>query len=178
FIDQEEDYIGAFAVTAGHGISQYAKRFKESNDDYNAILVQTLGDRIAEALAEMFHHKTRVLWNIEEDEQYSKQELLDEKYQGIRPAPGYPATPDHSIKQNIWELLDVKKHLNIDLTENFAINPASSISGLYFAHPQAKYFNIGKISKDQVQDYATRMNQSFKKTERRLDNYLAYLPED
>ena len=178
FIDQEGDYLGAFAVTAGHGINQYAKRFKENNDDYNAILVQTLGDRIAEALAEMFHHKTRVLWNIEQDEQYSKQELLDEKYQGIRPAPGYPATPDHSIKQNIWELLNVKKHLNIDLTENFAINPASSISGLYFAHPQAKYFNIGKISKDQVQDYATRMNQSFKNTERRLDNYLAYLPED
>ena len=172
------DYVGAFAVTVGHGVKKYADQFKNKNDDYNAILVQTLGDRLAEGMAEMIHHKVREMWGYEdENTPMSFPDILAEKYRGIRPAPGYPATPDHSIKSTIWKLLDVDNNLGIELTENFAINPASSISGLYFAHPQSKYFNITKIAKDQIIDYAKRINLDFKKVESRLDSYLSYFPD-
>ncbi|MBT3913558.1 MAG: methionine synthase, partial [Verrucomicrobia bacterium] len=150
------DHIGAFAVTAGHGVEELAKAFEADNDDYNAIMVKALGDRLAEAFAECLHARVRREWGYGADESLSSDELIREKYRGIRPAAGYPACPDHTEKRLLWELLDAEKHTGISLTESYAMWPASSVSGLYFAHPRAKYFGIGKIDRDQVEDWATR----------------------
>ena len=150
------DYLGAFAVCAGAGVDNLAKEFEEDNDDYNAIMTKALGDRFAEAMAEYSHKKIRQWWGFGSDENLENKDLIKEKYRGIRPASGYPCQPDHTEKDIIWDLLDVKKHIGLELTESRAMNPGCSVSGLYFSHPEAKYFNVGKLAKDQVADYAKR----------------------
>ncbi|MBT4227139.1 MAG: methionine synthase, partial [Verrucomicrobia bacterium] len=162
------DHIGAFAVTAGHGVEELAKAFEADNDDYNAIMVKALGDRLAEAFAECLHARVRREWGYGADESLSSDELIREKYRGIRPAAGYPACPDHTEKRLLWELLDAEKHTGISLTESYAMWPASSVSGLYFAHPRAKYFGVGKIDRDQVEDWGTRKNMTLADGERWL----------
>lgn len=151
------DYIGAFCVTAGVGADEWAAEFAANLDDYNSIMVKALADRLAEAFAEYLHEKVRSeFWGYASGEKLSNQDLIDEEYNGIRPAPGYPACPDHLEKPTIWELLDVEKNIGVRLTESMAMWPASSVSGYYFAHPQSKYFGLGKIKSDQVADYAKR----------------------
>lgn len=174
FISPINDYLGLFAVTAGYEVEAFAKEFEKKGDDYNSIMVKALADRIAEALAERTHKKIRDLWGYGKNEKLSNEELIREKYQGIRPAPGYPACPDHRQKELIWNLLKVKENIQIDLTENFAMNPPSSISGFYFSHPQSKYFNVGMIGKDQVEDLAQRSKTSVFEVEKWLAPYLDY----
>jgi len=150
------DYIGAFAVTAGHGVKEIVEKFRADNDDYKAILIEAIADRLAEAFAEYLHKRARIEWGYGKDENLSVQDLIREKYRGIRPAFGYPACPDHSEKITLWRLLNVEENADIRLTQSCAMIPAASVSGLYFAHPQAKYFAIGKIGKDQLIDYQKR----------------------
>ena len=150
------DYLGAFAVCAGAGVDTLAEEFEKDNDDYSAIMTKALGDRFAEAMAEYTHKKVREWWGYGERENLSKSDLIKEKYQGIRPASGYPCQPDHTEKDIIWQLLDVKNQIGLELTESRAMNPGSSVSGLYFSNPDSKYFNVGKLGKDQVEDYAKR----------------------
>ena len=171
------DHIGAFAVTTGHGVEDFANSFEEANDDYSAILAKALGDRLAESFAEYLHHRVRREWGYGRDENLSNDELIREKYRGIRPAAGYPACPDHTEKRLLWELLEVEKNTGVRLTESCAMWPASSVSGLYFAHPQAKYFAVGKIGEDQVSDYAKRRGISKLDAERWLAPNLYYDPE-
>lgn len=176
FVAPQGDYVGAFAVTAGIGEEAIAHRFKRANDDYSAILAQALCDRLAEAFAEALHAKVRrELWGYAPDEALTNQELIEEKYRGIRPAPGYPAQPDHTEKRTIFELLDARA-IGIDLTESMAMTPPSSVSGLYFAHPDAEYFGVGKIDRDQVEDYARRKGWDVATAERWLAPILAYDP--
>lgn len=157
-----QDYVGAFVVTAGPEVEEYAAAFAKKGDDYSSIMVKALGDRLAEALAEMMHKRMRELWGYEsKDQDISIEDLLKEKYRGIRPAPGYPACPDHTEKTTIWNLLDAEKNTGATLTENFAMFPASSVSGLYFAHPESHYFRVGEIQKDQLEDYARRKGMSY-----------------
>jgi len=171
------DYIGGFAVTAGIGLEELVKMFESAHDDYNSIMAKALADRLAEALAEMLHKKVRTeYWGYAPDEQTNNDDLIEEKYQGIRPAPGYPACPDHTEKRILFDLLEVEKHTGIFLTENFAMYPAASVSGLYFAHPEAVYFGLGKIGKDQVEDYARRKGMSVEEVERWLAPNLNYDP--
>jgi 5-methyltetrahydrofolate--homocysteine methyltransferase len=171
----ENDYIGAFAVTAGIGIEKKLDEFAKDHDDYSSIMLKALADRLAEAFAELLHERVRKeFWGYAVNEQLSNQELIEEKYQGIRPAPGYPACPDHTEKPTIWKLLDVEKCTGIKLTESNAMYPASSVSGLYFAHPQIKYFGVGKIQKDQVQQLADAKGFSLAEMERWLSPNLAY----
>jgi 5-methyltetrahydrofolate--homocysteine methyltransferase len=177
FVAPRGDYIGAFAVTAGIGEEAIAHRFKRANDDYSAILAQALCDRLAEAFAEALHAKVRrELWGHAKDESLTYEELIEEKYRGIRPAPGYPAQPDHTEKRTIFELLDAPT-IGIDLTESMAMTPPSSVSGLYFAHPDAEYFGVGKIDRDQVEDYARRKGWNVATAERWLAPILAYDPK-
>ncbi|MCX6119933.1 MAG: methionine synthase [Proteobacteria bacterium] len=158
---QSTDHIGAFVVTAGPEVEAFATQFERSGDDYNSIMAKALGDRLAEALAEMMHKKVREIWGYEKKgQELTLEDLISEKYRGIRPAPGYPACPDHSEKQTIWNLLDAEKNTGATLTETFAMNPGSTVSGLYFAHPEAKYFRVGDIQKDQIEDYARRKGMS------------------
>jgi 5-methyltetrahydrofolate--homocysteine methyltransferase len=169
------DYIGAFALTTGIGIDEHVARFEKAHDDYNAILLKALADRLAEAFAELMHKKVRrEFWAYAKDEQFSNQELIQEQYAGIRPAPGYPAQPDHTEKETIWKLLDVEKNTGIYLTESLAMVPTAAVSGLYFSHPQSHYFGIGKITREQVEDYAKRKNMPFEVAERWLGTVLAY----
>jgi 5-methyltetrahydrofolate--homocysteine methyltransferase len=154
------DYLGGFAVTAGIGADELAAKFAADHDDYNAILTKALADRLAEAFAEFLHREARIAWGFGRDEKLSQDELLHEKYRGIRPAAGYPASPDHTEKSTLFRLLDAEKTTGIVLTESFAMHPGASVSGLYFSHPNAKYFGVGKIGDDQVRDYATRKNAS------------------
>lgn len=168
------DYIGGFAVTAGSGVEAFSKEFKDSSDDYNAIMVQALGDRIAEAMAELFHKKAREFAGYGKDENLTNQELIREKYRGIRPAPGYPACPDHTQKPQLWQLFNVEAATGIKLTESNAMYPASSVSGFYCSHPDSKYFAVGKLGKDQVKDYATRSDRDQADVERWLGPYLDY----
>jgi len=169
------DYIGAFAVTAGTGLEKWVEKYEADNDDYGSIMMKILADRFAEAFAELMHAKVRKeFWAYASDEDFPIDEILHEKYQGIRPAPGYPACPEHSEKRELFDLLEAENHTGIFLTENFAMYPAASVSGYYFAHPQAQYFNLGKISKDQVEDYARRKNLSFEDVERLLNVNLNY----
>jgi 5-methyltetrahydrofolate--homocysteine methyltransferase len=171
------DYIGGFAVTAGHGEAEIAARFKAAGDDYSAILAAALADRLAEAFAEALHFKVRTeLWGYAQTEQFDIDALLSEKYQGIRPAPGYPAQPDHTEKATLFALLDAERTTGIALTESFAMTPASSVSGLYFAHPDAHYFGVGKIERDQVADYAARKGWDARTAERWLSPILNYEP--
>ncbi|HBI01945.1 MAG TPA: methionine synthase [Flavobacterium sp.] len=156
-----QDYIGCFCVTTGFGVDEKASEFEKQLDDYNSILVKALGDRLAEAFAEYLHLKVRKeIWGYASNEKLSNEDLIKENYTGIRPAPGYPACPDHLEKPTIWKLLDVEEKIGVKLTESMAMWPASSVSGYYFAHPESKYFGLGKIKKDQVEDYAKRRNIS------------------
>lgn len=169
-----KDYIGGFVVTAGEEVETFANTFKEKHDDYSAIMVQALGDRVAEALAEMMHKRARNNWGYGKDEGLSADDLIKEKYRGIRPAPGYPACPDHTEKSTLWKLLDADNNVGVNLTENFAIYPPSSIAGLYFAHPEAKYFHVGQIERDQVQEYAKRKAITMEEAEKWLRPNLGY----
>lgn len=169
------DYIGAFAVTTGLGIEKLIKQFEKNHDDYNSIMTKALADRLAEAFAEYLHEKVRKeFWGYSPEENFSNDDLIKENYTGIRPAPGYPAQPDHTEKLTIWKLLDVEKNTGITLTENLAMHPAASVCGLYFSHPDSKYFTTGKIEKDQVADYAKRKGMSLQEIEKWLQPILNY----
>jgi 5-methyltetrahydrofolate--homocysteine methyltransferase len=172
------DHIGAFAVTSGIGLKELCDRFRAENDDYNAIMAEAIADRLAEAFAECLHKRAREEWGYGCEEGLSNADLIQEKYRGIRPAPGYPACPDHTEKGPLWSLLDVQKNTGMLITESFAMWPGSSVSGLYFAHPQSRYFSLGKIDRDQVADYAERKGMSVAEVERWLGPNLNYDPAE
>ncbi len=170
-----KDYLGGFAVTAGIGLEKWTDKYEKDNDDYNSIMMKVLADRLAEAFAELMHKKVRnEYWGYASEEDINITQILKEEYQGIRPAPGYPACPEHSEKRVLFDLLEADSKAGINLTENFAMYPAASVSGYYFAHPIAQYFNVGKIGKDQVQDYADRKQQSKEQIEKWLNVNLNY----
>ena len=155
------DYIGVFCVSCGFGVDEYSEAFEKELDDYNSIMIKALADRLAEAFVEYLHEKVRKeIWGYASDEVLSPDDLIDEKYKGIRPAPGYPACPDHLEKPTIWKLLNVEQEIGVKLTESMAMWPASSVSGYYFGNPESKYFGLGKIKEDQVIDYSKRRNIS------------------
>jgi 5-methyltetrahydrofolate--homocysteine methyltransferase len=169
------DYIGGFALTTGIGIDAHVERFEKDHDDYSAIMLKALADRLAEAFAELMHKRVRKeFWAYASDETFSNEELIKEEYAGIRPAPGYPAQPDHTEKPPLFKLLDAEKNTDIYLTESMAMVPTAAVSGLYFAHPQSHYFGIGKITKDQVEEYAVRKKMPLEIIERWLGSNLAY----
>ncbi|OQX78362.1 MAG: methionine synthase, partial [Bacteroidetes bacterium 4484_249] len=169
------DYIGGFAVTTGLGLEKHIKFFEHQNDDYNSIMLKVLADRLAEAFAELIHHKVRKeFWGYAKNEDLSLSEMLKGNYVGIRPAPGYPACPDHSEKETLFRLLNAEKKTGISLTENFAMYPTASVSGYYFAHPKARYFKVGKIGKDQVENYAKRKNMDIEQVEKLLGVNLGH----
>ncbi|SDE54980.1 methionine synthase (B12-dependent) [Blastococcus fimeti] len=173
------DYVGAFAVTAGLGSAERVSAFKKENDDYNAIMLEALADRLAEAFAERLHERVRKeFWGYATDERLDNESLISEKYQGIRPAPGYPACPEHTEKQTIWELLDVEAHTGIELTESMAMWPGAAVSGLYFSHPDSQYFVLGRVGRDQVEDYAQRKGWTVDEAEKWLSPNLGYRTED
>jgi len=169
------DHIGAFAVTTGIGIDEHVKRFEADHDDYNSIMLKVLADRLAEAFAELMHHRMRTeFWAYAKDEALNKDQLIAEKYRGIRPAPGYPACPDHTEKAKLWQLIEADKNADISITESFAMMPASSVSGWYFSNPESRYYAVAKINRDQVADYAKRKGMSLAETERWLAPNLGY----
>ncbi|MFZ1685264.1 MAG: methionine synthase [Candidatus Zixiibacteriota bacterium] len=171
------DYVGAFAVSAGFGIEELIRKFEQDHDDYNSIMTKALADRLAEALAEKMHENVRrQIWGYARDEHLTSADLLKENYVGIRPAPGYPACPDHTEKRKLFELLDVEKNIGISLTESFAMYPAASVCGWYFSHPQSYYFAVGRVDRDQVEDYARRKQMTVEDVERWLRPYLGYQP--
>jgi 5-methyltetrahydrofolate--homocysteine methyltransferase len=173
------DYVGAFAVTTGLGSGDKIAEFKAANDDYSAILLESLADRLAEAFAERMHQRVRKeFWGFQPDEQLDNEALIDEKYVGIRPAPGYPACPEHTEKATLWELMDVQERTGIELTESMAMWPGAAVSGWYFSHPQSQYFVVGRIAQDQVADYAKRKGWTLQEAERWLGPNLGYNPED
>ena len=173
----KQDWIGAFAVTAGIGIDEHVARFEADHDDYNAILLKALADRLAEALAERLHQRVRTeFWGYAKDEQLDNEALIAEKYSGIRPAPGYPACPEHSEKQTLFQLLDAEG-IGMSLTESFAMLPTAAVSGYYFSHPQSQYFVVGRVSREQVTDYARRKGVERAQVERWLASNLDYDPE-
>jgi 5-methyltetrahydrofolate--homocysteine methyltransferase len=172
------DYVGAFAVTAGIGIESLVDEFERDHDDYSAIMTKALADRLAEALAEALHKRAREEWGYGRDENLSNEELIRERYRGIRPAPGYPACPDHTEKRVLFNLLDAERRAGIRLTETFAMMPAASVSGFYFSHPQARYFTVGRLGRDQVLDYARRKGMPLAEVERWLGPNLNYEPDE
>jgi 5-methyltetrahydrofolate--homocysteine methyltransferase len=173
----KKDYVGAFAVTI-LGADELAKQFEAKHDDYNAILVKALADRLAEAFAERLHERVRKeFWGHAKDENLANEALVKEEYRGIRPAPGYPACPDHTEKELLFRLIDATKNIGVTLTESFAMLPAASVSGFYFSHPEARYFAVGKLGKDQVEDYARRKDIPLAALERWLSPNLGYEPE-
>ncbi len=172
--EKGDDYIAAFAVTSGIGLDELVKKFKADNDDYNAIMAEAVADRLAEAFAECLHKRVRNEWGYGKTEGLSNEDLIAEKYRGIRPAPGYPACPDHTEKQTLWKLLDVESATGMKLTESCAMWPGSSVSGFYFAHPESRYFAVGKLGKDQVADYAARKKMPLAEAERWLGPWLNY----
>jgi 5-methyltetrahydrofolate--homocysteine methyltransferase len=163
-------------VTAGHGLPEIVAGFKAKHDDYNAIMAEALADRLAEAFAEYMHKRVRDEWGFGRTEGLSANDLIAEKYRGIRPAPGYPACPDHTEKGILWDLLDAEQHTGIKLTESFAMYPGASVSGLYFAHPEAKYFAVGKLGPDQIADLSQRKGKTVAEMERWLGPWLNYNP--
>ncbi|HEX7719867.1 MAG TPA: vitamin B12 dependent-methionine synthase activation domain-containing protein, partial [Woeseiaceae bacterium] len=170
-----EDFIGAFALTAGIGIDEHVKRFEAEHDDYSSILLKALADRLAEALAEYLHEQVRrEYWGYEPAEKLSTNDLIAEKYRGIRPAPGYPACPDHTEKGSLWQLLDVETAIGLSLTESFAMLPTAAVSGFYFSHPESRYFSIGKVARDQVESLAARKEMPVTELERWLAPNLGY----
>jgi 5-methyltetrahydrofolate--homocysteine methyltransferase len=170
------DYIGAFAVTSGIGLKELCDRFRAENDDYNAIMAEAIADRLAEAFAECLHKRVRDEWGYGREEGLSNADLIQEKYRGIRPAAGYPACPDHTEKGPLWQLLDAQNNTGMLITESFAMWPGSSVSGLYFAHQESRYFSLGKIDRDQVDDYHKRKGMSIAEVERWLGPNLNYDP--
>ena len=175
----KSDYIGMFAVTSGLGIENIIKKYDEANDDYNSILVKALADRLAEAHAEYMHYKIRTdFWGFCPEENFDNEKFIEEEYQGIRPAPGYPACPDHTEKRTLFNVLEVEKNTGISLTESYAMYPASSVSGFYFSHPQSRYFGVGKLNKDQITKYAERKGESIEEVEKWLSPNLAYEPKE
>jgi 5-methyltetrahydrofolate--homocysteine methyltransferase len=170
-----EDFLGMFAVTAGIGIEPHIKRFEANHDDYNAILLKALADRLAEAFAERMHERVRKeFWAYDKNENLDNNALIKESYQGIRPAPGYPACPEHTEKRNLWALMNVEEKTGIKLTESCAMYPAAAVSGWYFANPKSKYMRVGQISKDQIEDYAKRKGMSVEEVEKWLGSILNY----
>ena len=172
------DYVGAFAVTAGVGCDQLCARFDSCHEIDNSILVKALADRLAEAFAELLHEKVRRDWGYGLTEGLSPNDLIEERYRGIRPAAGYPACPDHTEKGPLFELLGVEDATGITLTENYAMFPAAAVSGLYFAHPESRYFTVDRITREQVEDYARRKRQTIEETERWLSPNLGYDPRE
>ncbi|MGH8100658.1 MAG: vitamin B12 dependent-methionine synthase activation domain-containing protein, partial [Chthoniobacterales bacterium] len=170
---QSSDYLGGFAVSI-HGADELAEQFKREHDDYSAIMTKALADRLAEAFAEFLHQQARIAWGFGRDENLSNADLIREKYRGIRPAPGYPACPDHIQKRTLFDLLGAEEKIGIRLTESWAMHPAASISGFYFSHPEAKYFGVGQIGRDQLSDYAERGGENVAAVERRLAPILGY----
>ena len=170
------DHVGAFALTTGIGLEAVVRRFESEHDDYRAILAKALADRLAEGFAELLHQRVRREWGYGDDEDLSASDLIKEKYRGIRPAPGYPACPDHSEKRVLFDLLQAEAETGMSLTENGAMFPAASVSGTYFAHPEARYFAVGKLGRDQVQDYARRKGIALPEAERWLGPNLGYIP--
>ena len=171
------DHLGAFAVTSGHGLKELVEKFKADHDDYSAIMAEALADRLAEAFAEYLHKRVREEWGYGRNEKLNGEELIAEKYRGIRPAAGYPACPDHTEKMILWKLLEVEKNAGIQLTESCAMWPGSSVSGLYFAHPESRYFAVGKLGRDQVLDYHLRKGMALQEVERWLGPWLNYEPQ-
>ena len=172
------DYVGGFAVTAGHGIEAHLDPFAAQHDDYSAILLKALADRLAEAFAECLHTRVRhEFWGYAADEHLNDEQLVKEEYRGIRPAPGYPACPDHTEKAALFRLLDAEANTGMFLTESFAMHPAASVSGWYLSHPAARYFNVGKLGRDQIEDYARRKGMELREAERWLAPVLAYEAE-
>jgi 5-methyltetrahydrofolate--homocysteine methyltransferase len=170
------DYVGGFVVTAGVGLDALCAEFERDHDDYNSIMAKALADRLAEAFAELMHKKVRDVWGYGKLENFTKEDLIRERYRGVRPAPGYPASPDHTEKRTLFALLDAERNVGVSLTESCAMTPASSVSGLYFAHPEAKYFAVGAIGRDQVADYARRKGVAVEEIERWLRPNLGYEP--
>jgi 5-methyltetrahydrofolate--homocysteine methyltransferase len=168
------DHVGAFAVTTGIGLKELCDSFRAKHDDYNAIRAEALADRLAEAFAECLHKRVRDEWGYGRSETFTPQEVIQEKYRGIRPAAGYPACPDHTEKGTLWRLLDVDRSAGIELTESYAMWPGASVSGLYFAHPESRYFTLGKIDRDQVADYHKRKGMTVAEVERWLGPNLSY----
>ncbi len=169
-----QDYMGAFCVTTGFGVASRAVQFEKELDDYNSIMLKALADRLAEAFAEYLHLKVRKeSWGYASDENLANTSLIKEEYKGIRPAPGYPACPDHLEKLTIWELLNVEEQIDVKLTESLAMWPAASVSGYYIGHPESRYFGLGKIKEDQVADYATRKGISIEKAMKWLNPNIA-----
>ncbi|WP_301950547.1 vitamin B12 dependent-methionine synthase activation domain-containing protein, partial [Xanthomonas fragariae] len=174
----KQDWIGAFAVTAGIGIDPHVARFEAAHDDYNSILLKALADRLAEALAERLHQRVRTdFWGYVDDESLDNEALISERYRGIRPAPGYPACPEHSEKRTLFDLLDAERHTTMTLTESFAMLPTAAVSGYYFSHPKSQYFVVGRLGKEQVADYAKRKGITLALAERWLASNLDYDPE-
>jgi 5-methyltetrahydrofolate--homocysteine methyltransferase len=172
-----DDYIGGFVVTTGHGVEERAKAFEAQHDDYNSIMLKALADRLAESFAEHMHLRVRKeFWGYGRDENLSNEDLIKERYRGIRPAPGYPACPDHTEKATLFSLLDAESHTDVSLTSAFAMTPASSVSGWYFSHPDARYFATGKIARDQVESLADRKGMAVDEMERWLNPVLSYDP--
>jgi len=176
-VGTKPDWVGGFAVTAGHGELELAQQFKAAGDDYSAILSTALADRLAEAFAEALHRRARTeLWGYASDEPFDLDEMIAEQYRGIRPAPGYPAQPDHTEKATLFQILDANKATGIELTESFAMTPPAAVSGLFFAHPEAHYFGVGRIERDQIEDYARRKGWDVATAERWLAPILNYEP--
>jgi 5-methyltetrahydrofolate--homocysteine methyltransferase len=174
-VGTKPDWIGGFAVTAGHGELEKARAFKAAGDDYSAIMASALADRLAEAFAEALHRQVRTeLWGYAPDEAWDLDLMIAEQYRGIRPAPGYPAQPDHTEKGTLFKLLDAEAATGITLTESYAMYPTAAVSGLYFSHPESHYFGVGRIEKDQVEDYARRKGMSVAEVERWLGSILNY----
>lgn len=171
-----EDHVGAFAVTTGIGLDEVVAEYKAAHDDYNAIMAEALADRLAEAFAEYLHERVRQEWGYGTSEHLTPEDLIEERYRGIRPAGGYPASPDHTEKRTLWSLLDVEARTGIRLTESCAMWPGSSVSGLYFAHPQSKYFAVGRLGRDQVADLARRKGVPEAEMARWLGPWLGYDP--
>jgi 5-methyltetrahydrofolate--homocysteine methyltransferase len=170
----KRDYFGGFAVTGGIGADELAKRFQADHDDYSSILTKALADRLAEAFAEYLHREARIAWGFGETEGLTKDDLIRERYRGIRPAPGYPACPDHVEKRELFDLLRVESNAGITLTESFAMHPGASVSGFYFSHPDARYFAVGKIERDQAEEYATRKGMSLAEVQKWLSPNLNF----
>jgi len=171
-----EDYLGAFALTAGIGVPALCAEFERDHDDYSSILTKALADRLAEGFAELLHKRARQEWGYGLQENLGPEDLLHERYRGIRPAPGYPASPDHVEKRTIFDLLSAEERTGIHLTESFAMHPGASVSGLYFSHPDSRYFAVGKIERDQASEYATRKGESLGAIEKWLSPNLNYEP--
>jgi len=172
----KNDWVGCFAVTVGHGADDLAEKYRSAGDDFKAIMVKILADRLAEAFAALLHQKVRrEIWAYSPTEDLSPQHILLERYSGIRPAPGYPACPDHRGKHFIFDLLNATQNTGISLTENFAMNPGASVAGYYFSHPKSKYFTVGKVTQEQVADYAHRLKISVEEAEKFIPTYLAYM---